>query len=71
MDTENWLDREQPRYVDLLKAEIRRKGLTYGQLAKLIDDKEASIKNKLYRGKFTAAFLLRCLAALGVKELKL
>ncbi len=54
----------------LLKAELKRKGVTYAQLADLVGDKEANIRNKLSRGKFTAAFLLQCLRSIGVSYLR-
>jgi hypothetical protein len=57
--------------ANLLKAELKRKGVTYAQLAELVGDKEANIRNKLSRGKFTAAFLLQCLRAVGVAEVRL
>lgn len=62
--------------ANLLKAELKRKGVTYAQLVdKLatigVDEKEANIRNKLSRGKFTAAFLLQCLTAIQAKELRL
>jgi hypothetical protein len=60
----------------VLKAELARHGLTYGDLAiKLaeigIDENELNIKNKIGRGSFTAAFLLQCLSAIGVRTLHL
>lgn len=62
--------------ANLLKAELKRHGVTYAQLVdKLaaigIDEKEVNIRNKLSRGKFTAAFLLQCLAAIGSSSLRL
>ena len=64
------------RAANLLKAELKRKGVTYAQLVgKLaaigIDEKEANVRNKLSRGKFTAAYLLQCLEAIGTASLKL
>jgi lambda repressor-like predicted transcriptional regulator len=56
--------------ANMLKAELKRKGVTYAQLADLIGDKEVNIRNKLSRGKFTAAFLLQCASAIGVHEMK-
>ncbi|MFC3181672.1 DUF6471 domain-containing protein [Cypionkella sinensis] len=56
--------------ANMLKSELKRKGVTYAQLADMIDDKEVNIRNKLARGKFTAAFLLHCLSAIGVHELR-
>lgn len=57
--------------ANLLKAELKRKGVTYAQLADLIGDKEVNIRNKLSRGKFTASFLLQSLSAVGVQEVRL
>ena len=50
---------------------MKRKGVTYAQLADMTGDKEYSIRNKLSRGRFTAAFMLRCLTAIGCTELRL
>lgn len=50
--------------------------MTYSQLVgKLADlgvmDSEPNIRNKIARGKFTAVFLLQCLEAIGVREMRL
>ena len=55
----------------LLKAELKRRGVTYAQLADMIGDKEPNVRNKLSRGKFTAAFLLKSLYVVGVRRLDL
>lgn len=60
----------------LLKSELKRRGITYAQLsAKLaemgIDEAEPNIRNKLARGKFSAAFMLECLTAIGAQSLRL
>ncbi len=57
--------------ANLLKAELKRKGVTYAQLGDLIGDKEVNIRNKLSRGKFSAAFMLQSLSAVGVADLRL
>ena len=62
--------------ANLLKAELKRKGVTYAQLVEKlaamgIDEKEVNVRNKLSRGKFTAAFLLQCLSVIGVSSLHL
>ena len=62
--------------ANLLKAELKRRGVTYAQLVEKlavigVDEKEVNIRNKLSRGKFTAAFLLQCLTATGAKSLHL
>lgn len=56
--------------ANMLKAELKRKGVTYAQLADLIGGKEVNIRNKLARGKFPAAFLLQCFSAIGTDELR-
>lgn len=66
----------EDRAANLLKAELKRKGLTYAQLAERLDDigvsdSERNIRNKISRGKFTAAFLLACLHAIGSRDLRL
>jgi len=62
--------------ANLLKAELKRKGVTYAQLVEKlaaigVDDKEVNIRNKLSRGKFTAAFLLQCLMAIGTTDFRI
>ena len=66
----------ETKAANLLKAELKRKGVTYAQLVEKlaaigVDEKEANVKNKLSRGKFTAAFFLQCLEAIGVERLSL
>ena len=62
--------------ANLLKAELKRKGVTYAQLVERlaamgITEKEVNIANKLSRGKFSATFMLQCLSAIGVTALQL
>lgn len=62
--------------ANLLKSQLKLKGVTYSQLVEKLEaigvcEKEANIRNKLSRGKFTAAFLLQCLTAIGVSSLPL
>ena len=64
------------RAANLLKAELKRQGVTYAQLVvKLADigisEKEVNVRNKLSRGKFSAAFMLQCLSAIGATNLRL
>ena len=63
----------ETKAANLLKAELKRKGVTYSQLVEKlsdigVDEKEVNIRNKLSRGKFTAAFLLQCLSALKTER---
>lgn len=60
----------------LLRAEMARRSLTYQQLVEKlaeigIKEDEHNLRNKVARGKFTAAFLLACLEALDVREIRL
>jgi hypothetical protein len=64
------------RTKNLLKAELKRKGVSYRELAaKLtamgVPESERNLANKIARGTFTAAFLLQCLAAVEVREVRL
>lgn len=61
----------EAKAANLLKAELKRQGVTYAQLAEMIGEKEVNIRNKLSRGKFSAAFLLSSLSAIGVPTLRL
>lgn len=65
----------ETRVANLLKAELKRKGVTYSHLvSKLsemgVNEKEANIANKLARGKFSAVFLVQCLDAIEVNDLR-
>ena len=60
--------------ANLLKSELKRKGVTYAQLVERlsaigISKKEVNVANELSRGKFFAAFMLGCLKAIGVDSL--
>jgi hypothetical protein len=66
----------EARAANLLKAELKRQGVTYAQLVDRlaaigVEEKEANIRNKLSRGKFSAAFLLACLESIGAVEVKI
>jgi hypothetical protein len=55
---------------NILKAQLKLKGVSYAQLAELIGDKEPNVRNKLSRGKFSAAYLFECLEAVDVNDLR-
>jgi len=66
----------EAKAANLLKSELKRKGVTYSQLVEKlaeigVDEKEVNVRNKLSRGKFTAAFLIQCLEAIGSQQLRL
>ncbi len=59
-----------------LKAEMKRAGVTYSELAKRLEshglqETEASIASKLARGTFAATFMLAVLAALELDGLSI
>ena len=61
---------------NLLKGELKRRGVTYAQLAKSlaeigVQENERNLNNKISRGGFSAAFFLQCLRAIGVGHLVL
>lgn len=66
----------QERVKALLKAELKRKSVSYADLAaKLtameIPETERNISNKLSRGSFTAVFFIQCLTAIGAHTVRL
>jgi hypothetical protein len=66
----------QDRVKGILKAELKRRNVSYRQLAEKltemgIPETELNIKNKLSRGGFSAVFFVQSLEAIGVSELRL
>ncbi len=66
----------ESKVANLLKAELKRRGVTYARLVERlaeigVDEKEVNIRNKLARGKFSAVFLVQCLEAVGISSLRL
>lgn len=59
-----------------LKAELKRAGITYHGLANLLkkqgfkDETKGSVAYKLSRGKFTKAFFLASLVAIGCEPIR-
>ena len=54
----------------ILKAELKRRDLSYADLAEKlrligVKDSERNICNKISRGSFTAVFFVQCLNAIG------
>jgi len=61
---------------NLLKGELKRRGITYADLAaKLgeigVQETDRNLNNKISRGGFSAAFLLQSLAAIGCHSVRL
>lgn len=66
----------QKKAKDLLKGELKRRGVGYRDLAaKLtamgVAETEQNIANKISRGGFSAVFLIQCMEAVGCKTLPL
>jgi Domain of unknown function (DUF6471) len=82
-DDTSIMERDMPERTDweerakgIIRGEMARRGITYAQLVQRleaigIDENERNLRNKVSRGKFTAGFLLQCLVALGVSDLRL
>lgn len=56
--------------TNMLRGELKRKGVSHAQLAELVGESEATIRSKLAQGRLSAAFLLHCLSAIGTHELR-
>ena len=66
----------QNKVKSLLKGELKRRSLSYADLAEKlaelgIRDNERNIANKITRGTFTAIFFIQCLEAIGCKTIHL
>ena len=66
----------QDRVKGLLKAELKRRNISYKQLAERLEaigihETERNINNKISRGGFTAVFFLQCLKSIGAKQLNI
>ncbi len=71
-DNADW----EAKVKGLLKAELKRRNVSYNQLVEKlaaigVSETEPNIRNKLARGKFTAVFLVQCLEAIGATSLRL
>jgi hypothetical protein len=70
--TKDW----QAKAKGLLKAELKRRNLSYADLAEKLaaiglKDDPRNISNKIGRGTFATTFFLQCLDAIGCKTLHL
>ena len=88
MTNDNDVPKVQPRKGDpvtkefedlaknILKGELKRRGITYAQLAERLEkigvkETERNLNNKISRGGFSAAFLFQCMLAIEAKEIRL
>ena len=65
----------ETRAKNLLKGELKRKGITYAQLAEKlasvgVTENERNLNNKISRGGFTMAFFMQCMEAIEVSEIR-
>ena len=72
MPDKDWQDKVK----GILKAELKRRNVSYRQLAESlgkldVHETEANIKNKISRGGFTAVFFVQCLVAIGCSGVRL
>jgi hypothetical protein len=66
----------QDRVRGMLRAELVRRNLNYKDLADRlraigVQDTEKNLSNKIGRGKFTAAFFMQCMSAIGCRTIRL
>ena len=71
-DGEAW----EAKVKNVLKAELKRRGIGYKELAERlsaigVSENEPNIRNKLARGRFTAVFMVQVMAAIGASEIRL
>ncbi len=65
----------EERAKNLLKGELKRRGVTYAQLAERlaglgVHETDRNLNNKISRGGFSAAFLLQCMEAIEAQEIR-
>jgi len=66
----------QDRVKGILKAELKRRNVSYKQLAERLEEMgthetERNIANKISRGGFSATFFVQCLLAAGCESVRL
>lgn len=66
----------QERVKGILKAELKRRRVSYRELAEKLEplgvkESERNIANKIARGGFTAVFFVQCLRAIGAHTLRI
>ena len=66
----------QDRVKGILKAELKRRNVSYQQLSDRLADMgvhqgEKNIRNKISQGGFSAVFLIQCLEAVGCQTLRI
>lgn len=60
------MDPSPPSAANIIRAELKRRGMTHRDLAERLGDTDANITKKLHRGGFSAEWFLTALRAIGV-----
>ena len=60
----------------IIRGEMAKQNITYSKLVERLEsigikEDDRNLRNKVSRGKFTAAFMLQCLTAIGCASLHL
>lgn len=76
MSKESAIAPYEKRAKNILKAELKRRGITYAELAEKLktvgaNENERNIANKISRGSFTAAFFMMCMDVIGANNVAL
>lgn len=66
----------EERAKNILKSELKRRGITYADLAERLQtlgvkENERNLANKISRGSFTAAFFMMCMDVIGASNVAL
>lgn len=66
----------ETRVKNMLKGELKKRGITYAQLAVRLADvgvheNERNLNNKISRGGFSAVFFVQCMEVIGCTTLRL
>lgn len=61
---------------NVLRAELRRRGISYAQLAEMLTaagfpDNEKNINNKIARGTFSSEFFFQVMGVIGAKAIQI
>lgn len=76
MSDESAIKTFEKRAKNILKGELKRRDITYAQLAEKLNalgmsENERNLANKISRGSFTAAFFMMCMDAIDANQLNL
>ena len=76
MSDESAIKTFEKRAKNILKSELKRRDITYAELAEKLNaigmsENERNLANKISRGSFTAAFFMMCMDAIGANNLTL